>query len=56
MLKDMDRVRPRFADIDVGFFDKGVALKQIEEFAERGTYPIYVIYGPEKCGKTALFR
>ncbi|QOJ79278.1 ATP-binding protein [Infirmifilum lucidum] len=52
----MRRVKLRLADLDVEFADRDTALRQVEEFAERGTYPVYVIYGPEGCGKTALFR
>ena len=50
------RIKLRFADLFIEFADRDLALSQIEEFAQRGTYPVYVIYGPEGCGKTALFR
>jgi len=50
------RVKLRFADRETEFVDRDVALKQVEELAERGTrFPI-VIYGPEGCGKTALLK
>ena len=51
------RVRLRFTrDLVVEFIDRDVSLKHIEDFAEKGTgYPV-VVYGPEGCGKTALFR
>ena len=54
---EWERVKLRFApNLTVSFADRDLALRQIEEIAERGTYPVYVIYGPEGCGKTALFR
>ncbi|ADM28110.1 ATPase [Ignisphaera aggregans DSM 17230] len=52
----MERVKIFFADHKIEFIDRDVALKQVEKFAEEGTYPVYVIYGPEGCGKTALFK
>jgi len=52
----MKRAKIRFAGREIEFIDREVALKYIEELAERGTYPVYVIYGPEGCGKTALFK
>ena len=53
----MGRVRLRFArGVEVEFVDRGRAIAQINEIAERGTYPVYVVYGPEGCGKTALLR
>ncbi|MCE4613741.1 MAG: ATP-binding protein, partial [Desulfurococcales archaeon] len=53
----MKRVKLKFSgDIEVEFTDRDRAVAQVSEIAERGTYPVYVIYGPEGCGKTALFR
>jgi len=52
----MSGVKLRFADLEVEFADREVAIKRIEEWAEKGTYPVKVIYGPEGCGKTALLR
>ncbi len=49
-----ERIKLRFADIDVTFADRDRAIKRFEEIGERGTYPVYVAYGPEGCGKTAL--
>jgi len=50
------RIKLRFADREIEFADRDYALKQIEEFAGRGTrFPI-IVYGPEGCGKTALFK
>ncbi|MEM1616163.1 MAG: ATP-binding protein [Pyrobaculum sp.] len=52
----MKRVKVRFADREVEFVDREVALKQFEELAEKGTrFPI-VVYGPEGCGKSALLK
>ncbi len=48
------RIRLRLADIDVTFADRYRAIKQFEEICDRGTYPVYVAYGPEGCGKTAI--
>ena len=33
-----------------------MALRQVEDWANRGTYPVQVVYGPEGCGKTAWLR
>ena len=52
----MRRVKLSFAGLEIEFRDRDRALKQVEELAERGTYPVYVVYGPEGCGKTALLR
>ncbi|MEM1568470.1 MAG: ATP-binding protein [Thermofilaceae archaeon] len=49
-------MKVRFADREVEFVDREVALKQFEELAEKGTrFPI-VVYGPEGCGKSALLK
>jgi len=51
------KVRLRFArDVEVTFADRWRALRQIEGFADGGTWKPVVIYGPEGCGKTALFK
>jgi len=50
------RIKLAFADRELEFTDRDRALAQISEWAERGTYPVYVIYGPEGCGKTALLK
>ncbi len=51
----MRRVKLRFASsVEVEFADRERALAQIERIAEKGTYPVYVVYGPEGCGKSAL--
>jgi predicted AAA+ superfamily ATPase len=53
----MRRVKLSFTTgIEVDFCDREVAIKQVEEFAERGTrFPI-VVFGPEGCGKTAWLK
>ncbi len=50
------RVRVSFAGLEVDFVDRDRALSQVEELAEKGTFPVYVIYGPEGSGKTAFLR
>jgi len=50
------RIKLTFADREVEFTDRDVALKQISVLAERGTYSVHVVYGPEGCGKTALLK
>jgi len=52
----MKKIKVGFADRKIEFIDRDVALKQVEKFAERGTRFPVVVYGPEGCGKTALFR
>ncbi len=52
----MKRVTITFADREIEFVDREVAIRQIKQFAEEGTFPVYVIYGPEGCGKTALLQ
>jgi len=52
----MRRVKLKFANREVEFVDRDVALRQLEEIAERGTVSPIVVYGPEGCGKTALLR
>ena len=50
------RVRVVFAGRVVEFVDREVAVRQLREIAEKGTWKVFVIYGPEGCGKTALLR
>ena len=52
----LKRVRLSFAGLEVEFVDRERALKQIEGLAEKGAYPVHVVYGPEGCGKTALLK
>ena len=51
----MKRIKLFFAGLEVEFTDRDKALGQIEELARKGTRFPLVIYGPEGCGKTALF-
>ncbi len=52
-----ERVKLKFVrGLEVEFADRDRALRQIEEFAERGTRFPVIIYGPEGCGKTALLK
>jgi len=50
------RIKVSFAGLEVEFADRERALAQIKEFGERGTFPVYVVYGPEGCGKTAFLK
>lgn len=53
----MKRVKLRFVDdIEVYFVDREEALKRVEEWAEKGTRFVQVVYGPEGCGKTAWLK
>jgi len=52
----MRRIRVSFADLSVEFVDRDRALEQVRELGEKGTYPVYVVYGPEGCGKSALLK
>jgi len=52
----LKRVKVSFADMLVEFVDRERALEQVRELGEKGTYPVYVVYGPEGCGKTAFLR
>ena len=53
----MKRVRLSFAaGVEVEFCDRERAIRQVEDFAERGTRFPVVVFGPEGCGKTAWLR
>lgn len=52
----MKRIKLNFAGQEIEFVDREVAIRQIEELAERGTWWPLVVYGPEGCGKTALLK
>ena len=53
----MRRVKLSFAKgVEVEFRDRGRAIRQVEEFAERGTRHPVVVFGPEGCGKTAWLK
>jgi hypothetical protein len=53
----MRRVKLSFAaGVEVEFTDREGAVRQVEEWSERGTrFPI-VVFGPEGCGKTAWLK
>ncbi|ABW02247.1 ATP-binding protein [Caldivirga maquilingensis] len=53
---NVGRIKLSFAGIRVDFVDREWALRRIEKWAEGGTYPVQVVYGPEGCGKTAWLR
>jgi len=50
------RIKLTFAGREMEFIDREGALEQVAKLAERGTYTVHVIYGPEGCGKTALLK
>jgi len=51
----MRRIKARVPGVQVEFTNRDKALRQVEEFAERGD-EVLVIFGPEGCGKTAFLR
>ena len=53
----MKRIRLELAPrVETEFVDRDRALAQVVEWAERGTWAPFVIFGPEGCGKTAFLR
>ncbi|MEM4970375.1 MAG: ATP-binding protein [Sulfolobales archaeon] len=53
----MKRMRLRFVgNIEVDFVDREQALKRVEDWAERGTRLVQVVFGPEGCGKSAWLK
>jgi GTPase SAR1 family protein len=52
----LKRVKLDFAGLKVEFCDREGAIRQVEEFAERGTWHPLVVFGPEGCGKTAWLK
>jgi hypothetical protein len=52
----MKRVKLGFADLKVEFTDRDRAIRQVEEWSERGTWSPVVVFGPEGCGKTAWLK
>ena len=53
----MKRIKlPFIMGLEVEFADRDRGLKQIKEFAERGTWYPIVVFGPEGCGKTSWLR
>ena len=52
----MRRIELSLAGVQVKFTDRDLALRQVEDWANKGTYPVQVVYGPEGCGKTSWLR
>ncbi|MDK6028808.1 ATP-binding protein [Ignisphaera sp. 4213-co] len=53
----MKRIKLLFASsFEVLFVDRDLAIRRVEEWAEKSTYPVQVVFGPEGCGKTAWLR
>ncbi|MGC8974081.1 MAG: ATP-binding protein [Thermoproteus sp.] len=53
----MRRIRLDLArDLVVEFADREAAFKRVEEWAERGTRLVKLVFGPEGCGKSAWLR
>ncbi|MGC8583454.1 MAG: ATP-binding protein, partial [Thermoproteus sp.] len=49
----MRRIRLDLArDLVVEFADREAAFKRVEEWAERGTRLVKLVFGPEGCGKS----
>jgi len=42
--------------LSVEFVDRELALKRVEEWADRGTRLVQVVYGPEGCGKSTWLK
>jgi AAA+ ATPase superfamily predicted ATPase len=49
----MKRVELSFAGLKIEFCDRERAIRQVEEFAEKGTWHPIVVFGPEGRGKTS---
>ncbi len=53
----MKRIKLELAPgLVVEYINRDRALRQVEEFAQEGTWRPVVIFGPEGCGKTAFLR
>ena len=53
----MKRIKLAFTPgLEVEFVDREVALRKVEEWAERGTRFPRVVFGPEGCGKTGWLK
>ena len=52
----MKRIKLSFAGLVIDFVDRELAIKRVLDWAEKGTYPVQVVFGPEGCGKTAWLR
>jgi hypothetical protein len=52
----MRRTKLDFVGLEIEFCDRERAIRQVEEFAERGTWHPLVVFGPEGCGKTSWLK
>jgi len=52
----MRRTKVVFAGRTVEFVDRDRTIRQLEELGEKGTWRVFVVYGPEGCGKTAFLK
>jgi len=52
----MRKAKVVFAGRAAEFVDRELALRQLEEIGEKGTWKVFIVYGPEGCGKTALLK
>ena len=53
----MRRIRLSFTPhIEVDFVDRDLALRKMEEWAEKGMVDVQLVPGPEGCGKTAWLK
>jgi archaellum biogenesis ATPase FlaH len=51
-----ERVKLRFADLEIEFVDRVRGIQQVIEYSERGTWHPVVVFGPEGCGKSAWLK
>jgi len=52
----MRRTKLDFVGLEIEFCDRERAIRQVEEFAEKGTWHPLVVFGPEGCGKTSWLK
>lgn len=52
----MEKIKLPLSLIKVQFVDRELALKKMEERAEKGMVRAVVIFGPEDCGETAWLK
>ncbi len=53
----MRRIKlPFTAQLEIEFVDRDLALRRVEEWAEKGVVDVKVVFGPEGCGKTSWLR
>ena len=55
-MSSRNRVKLRFAGLEIEFTDRERAIQQVLEFAEKSTWYPVVVFGPEGCGKTAWLK